>query len=83
MRPEPQGNCDVYTRAQNHWVSVLGDQRVLKMEDPKRLVDCFIGICGYASGNFDVAKELLERRQTPSQVKEVLKTLHPIISSSK
>jgi hypothetical protein len=78
LRPEPQGPCEVYERAQKQWTDILGDQRVLKMDDPKRLVDCCIGIVAYAANNYDLGKELLERRQTPDQVKEVLRTLHPL-----
>ena len=79
LRPEPQGSSDVYKAAQRHWESLLGPQRVLKMEDPSRLVDCFVGICGYASENFQVAKDLLDRRQSESQVEQVLETLKPLI----
>ena len=79
LRPEPQGSCDVYVRAQKHWESILGAQRVLKMDKPERLVDCIIGICAYAADNFDEGVKILERRQTKAQVDEVLKTLHPLL----
>lgn len=81
LRPEPgaASSDPVYVRAQEHWESLLGAQRVLKMENPGRLVDCFIGICGYSASNFDNAKDLLERRQTPGQVTQVLETLHPLL----
>ena len=57
------------------------------MEDPKRLVDDFIMICGYASDNYQEGMALLERRQidpkNPSEglekVKKVLGDLHPIL----
>jgi len=83
LRPEPQGECGVYLRAQAHWESILGKQKVLKMKDPARLVDDFIAICGYSADNFNHAKKLLDRRQDPKQVKDVLDDLHPLLSSPK
>jgi len=83
LRPEPSSyGLDVYRQIHNQWVDVFGAQRVLRMDNPKRLVDCFIGICGYASDNFKISEELLKRRQTPEQVDDVLRTLHPLLSKS-
>ena len=81
LRPEPAGSYSAsdYAGVHKQWQEVLGPQRVMRMEDPKRLVDCIIGICAYASDNFDVGKALLERRQTPEQVKQVLEALHPLL----
>jgi hypothetical protein len=79
LRPEPSGPSFVYENAQKHWESILGKQKVLKMDDPARLVDCVIGISAYAADNFDTGKDMLERRQTPEQVKQVLETLHPLL----
>ncbi|VVB78021.1 Uncharacterised protein [uncultured archaeon] len=85
LRPEPGAEPDnvVYKEAHEHWQKLLGgnSQKVLKMNDPSRLVDCFIGIAGYAANNFKQAEEMLRRRQTPGQVDEVLKSLHPLTSS--
>jgi len=78
LRPE-LGESDVYQRAEKHWKDLVQEERVMKMSDPKRLVDCFIALAGYASNNFESAEEMLKRRQTPEQVKEVLKTLHPLL----
>jgi len=82
LRPEPEGPNDVYKQAQIHWESLLGKQKVLKMDDPTRLVDCIIGISAYASDNFQIGEDLLKRRQTPEQVKQVLETLHPLSPKS-
>jgi hypothetical protein len=79
LRPEPEGDCDVYRGAHKHWESLLGPQRVMRMEDASRLVDCVIGISAYAANNFQVGEDLLKRRQTPTQVKQVLRTLHPLL----
>jgi len=78
LRPEPEGSNDVYDRAQRHWESLLGSQRVLKMQNPERLVDCIIGICAYTADNLDQGVKILERRQTSEQVRQVLETLHPL-----
>ena len=83
LRPEPLGPDPVYEGAQKHWESLLGPQRVMKMQDPGRLVDCVIGISGYASDNFQLGKDLLKRRQKPEQVAEVLKILHPLSNEEK
>jgi len=84
LRPEPEGSsCSVYQDADKHWKRLFegNSQRVLKMDSPSRLVDCFIGICGYASNNIAEAEAMLRRRQTPKQVDEVLATLHPLLAS--
>jgi hypothetical protein len=76
LRPEPSNYN--YAPIHKQWQDALGSQRVLRMDDPARLVDCIIQICAYAAGNFDLGKDLLERRQTPKQVKEVLDALSPL-----
>ncbi len=78
LRPEISYSATVMRRVHKQWCDVLGSQRVLKMDDPKRLVDCIIGICAYSADNFDLGMNILERRQSPQQVKDVLKTLRPL-----
>ncbi|MBU0666032.1 MAG: hypothetical protein ABIC91_03665 [Nanoarchaeota archaeon] len=80
LRPEPSGPCDVYRQAESHWKKYVDNQKVLKMSNPERLVDCIIGIAGYASNHMNVSNDLLKRRQTSAQVEDVLKTLHPLLS---
>jgi hypothetical protein len=75
LRPEPEGQCAQYARAQKHWENILGAQRVFRMQKPERLVDCIIQVSAMASGNYDLGKDLLERRQTPEQVKDVLDSI--------
>lgn len=79
IRPEIAYPVDVYAKIQTQWEEVFGAERVLRMTDPNRLVDCIIGIAGYAADNFDQGVKILERRQTPKQVKDVLETLHPLL----
>jgi hypothetical protein len=84
IRPEVSSyGAGQYKEVQEQWEEVFGPQRVLKMDSYDRVVDCMIGICGYASNNFKVSEDLLRRRQTPAQVDEVLKTLHPLLSNDK
>jgi hypothetical protein len=78
LRPELHYNPSTYARIHEQWQEVLGDQRAIRMPSPERLVDCIIGICAYAGNNFEIGEELLKRRQSPSQVKEVLKALHSL-----
>ena len=80
LRPEPGDySSRDYATVHEQWQKVLGPQRVMRMEDPQRLVDCIIGICAYASDNFGIGEALLKRRQSPEQVKQVLRTLHPLL----
>lgn len=82
LRPELSYSESEYAKVQEQWEGVFGAERVLKMKEGyQRVVDCIIGIFGYAANNFENAKELLERRQKPEQVEEVLETLHPLLAS--
>jgi hypothetical protein len=78
LRPELSYYPSTYARIHKEWQDVLGPQNVLKMDDPARLVDCIIGISAFAADSFDQGIHMLERRQTKGQVKEVLRTLHPL-----
>ncbi|MFQ6010288.1 MAG: hypothetical protein ACE5J7_04180 [Candidatus Aenigmatarchaeota archaeon] len=62
------------------WQNALGKQHVTKMEDPRRIVDCIIGMTAMAAGDWDKFEERITHRQTKKQVKQVmdtLKDLHP------
>jgi len=83
LRPEIHYSQATYSSIQKQWESALGAERILRMDGYSRVVDCIIGLCGYASNNFKVSEELLRRRQTPAQVDEVLKILHPALSVKK
>jgi hypothetical protein len=61
------------------WQEVLGRQRVLRMEDPKRIVDCVIGLGAILADEADSFSSRLAIRQTPSQVAEVMRALHPAL----
>ncbi len=81
LRPEMNYDESTYAAIQKQWEEVLGKERVCRSQEYKRLVDNFIGICGFAVDNFAEAEAMLRRRQTPGQVDEVLNTLHPLLAS--
>jgi hypothetical protein len=85
LRPEIGGyDASDYSKIQEQWQEVLGNERVLKIKgEYKRIVDCIIGICGFAADNFAEAENFLKRRQKSSQVDDVLETLHPLLSAKK
>lgn len=83
LRPEPMYDAGTYKGIQKQWEDAIGAQRVLRMEDPRRLVDCIIAVSSYAADNINCGKALLKRRQTPEQVKQVLATLHPLLEGGK
>lgn len=83
LRPETSSYlASEYAAIHSQWVDALGEERVLRMDDPRRLVDCIIGLCASNADNIDAGMKMLRRRQTDAQVREVLKTLHPILGST-
>ena len=73
------GSSDDYIVSQ--WKDAIGNERVLKLEDPKRIVDCIIGIVAASSGQFVDFSKRLSKRQTNGQVQSVMTTLHKISSA--
>lgn len=63
------------------WRAALGHQMVLEMHDPKRIVDCIIGLCAIFADDYEAFQTRIGIRQTPSQVETVLKTLHPVAAA--
>lgn len=58
------------------WQEYLGSkEKVIKLDDPRRIVDCMIGIIAGAAGNFDDYTQRLSQRQTPGQVSQVMNSL--------
>jgi hypothetical protein len=67
------------SRIQKQWVDLLGEDHVVRLDDPNRVVDVIFGILAKETGRVAYFKEELEGRQTPEQVKTVydsLKTVH-------
>ncbi|MBI5149058.1 VWA domain-containing protein [Candidatus Pacearchaeota archaeon] len=78
LRPEMSYSREDYDKVQKQWESVLGPERVMRMLDYSRLIDCAVAIAGYYSQNLGEGVKILKRRQTPEQVKEVLDIIHPL-----
>ncbi len=62
------------------WQRAIGRQRVLRLEDPRRIVDCIIGLTALIANDYEQFKDRLARRQTAEQVDQVVKTLHPLLA---
>jgi hypothetical protein len=69
------GASDEDARIQKQWKEALGDDRVIQIQDPRRIVDCIIGIVSAAAGRFDDYTTRLSQRQTVAQVDTVMKSL--------
>jgi hypothetical protein len=78
IQPELSYSKSDYEKVHEKWKSVF-PERVIIPESIGRTVDCIVGLNGIASNNWNAAKEMLERRQKPEQVKEVIEALHPIL----
>lgn len=60
--------------------ALMSDERILHIEDPKRVVDVILGIVGILTGKHEMFERELKERQTPGQVQEVLSSLHRLNS---
>ncbi len=60
------------------WCSLLGDDRVVILPDPDRVVDVIFGILAKVTDKIEYFKEEIEDRQKPEQVATVYKALHTI-----
>jgi hypothetical protein len=69
--------ADATIRAQ--WQKAIGAQRVLRLEDPRRIVDCILGLTALMANEYEQFRERLTKRQTGEQVEQVINTLHPLL----
>lgn len=63
------------------WVDLVGEDRIVDLDDPERVVDVIFGIFAKETSRVDYFRKELEGRQTEKQVKvvyEALKTVHHI-----
>ena len=65
-------------RIQAQWESYLGADHVAMLPQAGRVVDVIFGILAKETSRIDYFRTELTGRQTPEQVKQVLKTLHTI-----
>lgn len=74
------GGDDAAVLAQ--WREIVGEERVLLLEDPARVVDVIIGIMSANAGMSADFKTRLTARQTVAQVGSVMKTLTPVVAAA-
>ncbi|MHA1378814.1 MAG: hypothetical protein ACTSRG_10570 [Candidatus Helarchaeota archaeon] len=70
-------------RIHNDWVKVLGENNVILMKQPRRIVDTILGIIATSVDMWDKFKNRIEIRQTPEQVDQVYSTLSGIQTENK
>ncbi len=56
----------------------MPEERILNINDPKRVVDVILGVLGILTGKTELFESELVERQNPDQVNEVLKSLHSL-----
>jgi len=80
IRPEPGSYSEgTYNRIHQEWQEAVGHEKVLRMESPWDIVNCIVGIAAYKAGNFEEGINMLKRRETPEEVRNALKALHPLL----
>jgi len=57
------------------WQEVLGPERVIMLNEPRRVVDVILGLIAANVDRFENFKERIEVRQTPEQIDQVFSTL--------
>lgn len=90
------GKCDVFlvrkpyydTRKEDEVITrvwrdtaLIPSERILHIDDPRRVVDVILGILGILTGKVEHFEQELAERQEPDQVREVLDSLHAMKAS--
>lgn len=57
---------------------LMSKERIMTIEDPRRVVDVILGILGILTGKVELFESELKSRQDPSQVSQVLNSLHAL-----
>ncbi|MHA1784398.1 MAG: hypothetical protein ACTSVY_00730 [Candidatus Helarchaeota archaeon] len=65
------------------WEKALGKERVILMEEPRRIVDTILGLIAAEVDQFEKFKERIEVRQTPEQVDQVYSALNGLETEHK
>jgi hypothetical protein len=66
----------------SQWKKALGDERVLLLDNPRRVVDTIIGVVASAAGEFQDYTTRLSQRQTSAQVSQVMSTVQPLAANN-
>jgi hypothetical protein len=59
-------------------LALMPAERILGIQDPRRVVDVILGVLGIWAGKASLFEEELVQRQDPAQVQEVLGSLHTL-----
>jgi len=70
-------------RIHKSWQGALGEEKVIEMPDPRRIVDTILGLIAAEVDRFEHFKERIEIRQTPKQVKQVYNALNGLETEKK
>ncbi len=70
------------SKIRGQWERALGAENVMMMEDPKRVVDCIIGVVANYAGEFGDFTKRLAKRQTKGQVNLVMSSLHHLTQNT-
>ena len=62
-------------------IGLMPSERIINIEDPKRVVDVILGILGILTGKTEFFEKELIERQDKNQVKDVLQSLHLLKSN--
>ncbi|MBI5065474.1 hypothetical protein HZA97_04495 [Candidatus Woesearchaeota archaeon] len=65
----------------DQWLQHVGPGHVAILDEPRRVCDVILGIVAQETGNMDHFTQELKDRQTPSQVKTVMKTMKTLHNS--
>ena len=60
---------------QRQWVRLIGEDRIAVLNEPRRVVDVILGLLAVETNREDFFAKELKGRQTPDQVKSVMKTM--------
>jgi len=61
--------------AHKEWQKAFGEENVMYLEEPDRIVDCILGLVAAKAGQFDTYTNLLTARQTKKQVGQVMSSI--------
>lgn len=78
----PYGSSSHDAQIVSAWRNYVGEERVLILEDPVRVVDAIIGVIAAHTGHIDDFKTRLTDRQTAPQVRSVMKTIMKVVATT-
>ena len=74
---------DDEVKINNKWIDALGNEKVIILKDPRRVVDTILGLIAANVNKFDDFTKRIEIRQTPEQVNAVYSALDGLKTNDK